>query len=131
MEGFFQASGAVLIAIVLSLTVQQQNKAISSVLTMAVCVMVLLLCGSYLQPMVQFLKELDSMGNLSGEMVSILLKTTLIGILSEIAALLCADSGNASLAQSLRILGSGVILWLSIPVFRGLMELVHKILEGI
>lgn len=131
MEGFFQAAGVVLVAVVLSLTVSQQNKSFSTVLSMAVCVMILLLCGSYLETIVQFLGELENLGNLSGEMVKILLKTTLIGIITDISALLCADSGNGSLAQALRILGTGVILWLSIPVFRGLMELIQKILEGI
>lgn len=131
MDGFFQAAGIVLVTLVLTLTVGHQNKGFSSVLSMGACVMILLLCGGYLESIVQFLEELESLGNLSGEMVKILLKTTVIGIITEVAALLCADSGNGSLAQALRILGAGVILWLSIPVFRGLMELVQKILEGI
>lgn len=131
MEGFFQAAGAVLVTVVLSLTVSSQNKSFSALLSMGVCAMVLLLCGSYLENVTAFLSELEAIGNLSGEMVKILMKTALIGMITEIAALLCTDSGNASLAQSLRILSSGVILWLSIPVFRGLLELVQKILEGI
>lgn len=131
MEGFFQAAGAVMVTVVLSLTVATQNKSFSALLSMGVCAMVLLLCGGYLESVTAFLDELETLGNLSGDMVKILLKTALIGIITEITALLCADGGNASLAQSMRILSSGVILWLSMPVFRAFLELVQKILEGI
>ena len=131
MEGFFQAAAAVLVTVVLCLTVSAQSKSFSAILAMGVCTMILLLGLQYLEPVSDFLTELESLGNLDGEMVKILLKTALIGILTEITALLCADSGNGSLAQSLRIVGAAVILWLSLPVFRGLLDLVQKILEGI
>ena len=131
MEGFFQAAAAVLVTVVLCLTVSAQSKSFSAILAMGVCTMILLLGLQYLEPVSDFLTELESLGNLDGEMVKILLKTALIGILTEITALLCADSGNGSLAQSLRIVGAMVILWLSLPVFRGLIDLVQKILEGI
>ena len=58
------------------------------------------------------------------------MKTTLIGIVTEIAALLCSDSGNAALAQALRLLSSCVMLYLSIPVFQALLDLIQRILEG-
>ena len=131
MDGFFQAAGAVLVAVILCLTLSAQSKSFSVLLSMGVCAMVLLLGLRYLEPVADFLSELEQLGNLSGEMVKILLKTTLIGILTEITALLCADGSNGSLAQSLRIVGSAVILWLSMPIFRGLLELVQQILEGL
>ena len=69
--------------------------------------------------------------NLAGDMTRILLKSTLIGMITEIVALLCSDGGNSSLAQSLRLVSTAVILCLSLPLFRGLLELVQRILEGI
>lgn len=131
MDRFFQAVGAVLVTIVLCMTVSAQNKSFSAVLSMVVCVMALILGCSYLEPVLAFLEELETLGRLSGSMVKILLKTALIGIITEVAGLLCIDGGNQSLAQSLRILSSGVILWLSLPVFQGLLELVQNILEGV
>lgn len=131
MEGFLQATGAVLIGIILTRTLSGWDKSWASILTMGVCAMVLLLGIQYLEPVVAFLRELESLGNLQTDLLTILLKTAGIGILTEITALLCADSGNASLAQSLRILSAGVILWLSLPVFQALLELIREILEGV
>ena len=131
MDDFLRAAGAVLITVVLCLTVGNQNKSFSALLAMGVCTMVLLLGLHCLEPVVDFLVELEALGNLSGDMVKILMKTAFIGVLTEITALLCTDSGNASLAQGLRFVGSVTILWLSLPVFRGLLDLVQRILEGI
>ena len=131
MEGFFQAVGCVLITVVLCLTVGSQNKSFSTLLGMIVCTMVLLLGLHYMEPVAVFVRELESVGDLSGDMVRILLKTGLICMLTEISALICSDSGSSSLAQALKITGSVVILWMSLPVLRGLLDLVQKILEGI
>ena len=131
MEVFFQTVGCVLITIVLCLTVGNLNKSFSALLAMIVCAMVLLLGLHYLKPVAAFVRELEALGNLSGDMIQILTKTALICMLTEISALLCSDSGNSSLAQALRITGSVVILWLSLPVFRRLLHLVQKILEDI
>lgn len=128
---YFQAVGAVLIALILTLLLSARDKSSASLLSMGVCSMVLIIGLTYLEPVVSFLGELENLGNLQPEMVRILLKVGGIGILAEISALLCADSGNASLGQSIKILSSGLILWLSLPVFQALMNLVQDILGGI
>jgi hypothetical protein len=45
--------------------------------------------------------------------------------------MICSDAGNASLGKSVQLLGSSVVLYLALPVFRALIELVQGILEGV
>lgn len=131
MDTFFQAAAAVLIALVLSLMLGAQAKQYALLLTMAVSAMVLILGITYLQPVIAFLEELESLGNLSSDMTGILLKAVGISMISEIAGMICADSGNGSLGKALQMLASGVVLWLSIPIFNALLDLIRGILEGI
>lgn len=131
MGAFLQAAAAVLIGLILTQLLSNRDKSYASMLSMGVCAMVLLLGVNYLAPVVDFLRELEALGSLHTELIKVLLKVAGIGILTEIAVLLCQDSGNASLAQSLRILSSALILWLSLPVFRALLELIQRILEGV
>lgn len=131
MDYFFQAAAAVMIAVVLSLMLAGQGKQYALLLSMAVCVMVLILGAAYLQPVMDFLEQLESLGNLSSNMTGILLKAVGISLISEIAGMICADSGNGSLGKALQILASGVILWLSIPIFNALLEMIRKILEEV
>lgn len=131
MAGYFQAVAAILIGLVLSLLLSARDKSWASLLTIAVCAMVLVLGMTYLEPVVAFLRELEQLGNLQSELVRVLMKVSGIGIIAEISALLCTDSGNASMAQSIKTLSSGVILWLSLPVFQALLDLIKEILGGI
>lgn len=131
MEGFFRAAGAVVILMILCVLVSSRDKSFGALLAIGGCAMVMILGLSYLSPVVDFLQDLQNLGNLQPELVRILLKVTGIAVLTEITVLLCSDSGNSSLGQSLRLLSAGVILWLSLPVFQALMELVQSTLEGI
>ena len=46
----------------------------------------------------------------------------------EITSLICTDAGNAALGKSVQILATCGILWLSIPLFTSLIDLLNKIL---
>lgn len=128
MSYFYQATAGVLLASILCLVLGKQGKDFSLLLTVSVCCMVLLLSIAYLEPVLTFLQRLKNLGNLDSEMFSILFKAVGIGILSDIATMICSDSGNASMGKALRILATAVILWLSIPVFDALLDLIQEIL---
>ena len=118
----------VLLAVVLGLSLGKQ-KDIGVLLTMAVCCMVAMIAISYLEPVLDFLRELDTLGDLQGDMLGILLKAVGIGLVSEIAGLVCTDAGNGSLGKTLQMLGSAVILYLSLPIFTAMLELIREILR--
>ncbi len=131
MTGYLQAVAGILVAVVLTLLMQQQGKSIAALLAMAVCVMVLVLGGEYLRPVLNFAQSLENLGGLDGDMIKVLLKTVGISMVSEVAVLVCNDSGNQSMGKALQILTSAVLLWMSLPAFQALMDLLAGILEGI
>lgn len=128
MEPVFKAAAVVLITVILCLALDKQSKDISILLAIAACTMVIILGITYLEPVLDFLRKLEALGDLNGGMISILFKVVGIGILSEIVGMICADAGNASLGKSLHTLSTAVILWLSIPIFEALLELIQGIL---
>lgn len=128
MDMFLQASALVLLGLILCQTL---GKNFSVLLCMGISVMILVAGISFFRPVVAFLEELQSLCNLRSDMLLILLKVTFVCIITEISALLCVDGGNASLGQSLKLISTAVVLWLSIPVFRALLDLLRRILEGV
>lgn len=131
MTVFYQATGGVLLACILTLLFASHGKETGMVLTIGVCCMVLLIMVSFLDPVMTFLRQLTDSGELDADMIRILIKIAGIAILSEIASMVCNDSGNSSLGKALQMLGTAVILWLSIPVFQSLLDLIHGILGGL
>ena len=120
MGYYLQAVGAVLLTAVLGLTLANRGKEYGIVLTILVCCMVLVIAFTYLDPVLKFLQET--------EMLLTLLKVVGIALLGEMSALICNDAGNSSLGKTLQILGSAVILWIAIPIFRSLINLLQRIL---
>ena len=128
---FLKACGASLIAVILVLLVGKNSKDIALVLTVLVCCMVALTSMEYIRPVLDFLSEIENLGGLDHNMIRILLKVAGIGLITEISSLVCADSGSASLGKTVKLLGSSVMIWLSLPLYTMLIELLQRILGAI
>lgn len=131
MEVILKAIVSVLIGVILIQIISKQNRDLSSLLVITICCIIAIGAVSYLKPVIDFLKHLQSVGKLNSEMMQILLKSVGICLLTEITALVCTDMGNASLGKSLQILSAAVILWLSLPLFQKLLDLLDAVLGAV
>lgn len=131
MTHFLQATAGVLIAMILCLTLGKEGQDFSAMLTIGVSCMVMLLGASYFQPVLTFLDRLETLGNLDSRFLTCLMKVTGIGMISQIASTVCRDAGRSALGSALQMMACAVVLWLSLPVFSGVLELVQEILGGL
>jgi len=131
MERFWQVTAGVLLAVVLGIALGKGSKDITLVLVMSVCCMVLTAALVYLEPVLDFVRELQELGQLDGTVSSVLLKAVGIGLVAEIAMLICNDSGNAALGKALQIMATALILWLAVPLMHSLLEMIQKIMGEI
>lgn len=118
-----------LIGVILALVIGKQSKDMSLLLTLAICVIVSAAALEFLEPVVELLSELRRLGNLDSEAVSIALKCAGIGLLSELVGLICADAGQSAMGKAAELLSSAAILWLSLPLLRGILELIEGVLS--
>ena len=128
MNGYLQAAAGVLLAVILVLALGKEGKQTALLLVLSVCAMVGVLALGYLEPVVDFMKRLSIVGDIGGEMLGTLLKVVSIGLIGEIAGLICTDSGNASLGKILQILSAALILRLALPLFEQLLDLLERVL---
>lgn len=128
MVHFIQAAAGVLLAVILSLSLGKQGKDMATILTIAVCSMVMVLAVAYLAPVLDYLEELKAAAGLNGQMLECLFKVTGIGLLTEMAGMVCTDAGKGSMGKALHLLGASMILWLSMPILRAMMDLIREIL---
>ena len=131
MDLFIRTCLAVLLGTLLCLILGKQGKETAVLLSAAVCCMAAIAAAQFLVPILDFLHELEGIGGIDHSLIGVLYKVVGIGILSEISALICADAGNSSLGKALQILGGTAMLWLSIPVFRTLVDLIRSILGAL
>ena len=131
MDIFFRCAGIILIVCVLSQIISKEQKDIGLLLSLFVCSGALVAALSFFQPVIAFLQQLQAAAQLDHEMLEILLKVVGIGLLTQITMLVCSDSGNGAMGKAVQLLSSAVILWLSLPMMKSLLELIRTILGEI
>lgn len=129
MELYLKGCSAAMIGLILTLIVGNNRKDFGILLSLTVCSIVVICVVGYLRPVIDYLDKLRILGNLDSEVVRILIKAVGIGFLTEISVLICNDAGNTSMGKILQYLGSSVILWLSLPLFHMMTELLQQMLN--
>ena len=128
MAEYLRWAAVVLIGLILALVLGKQSKEMGLLLTLAVCVLVSIAALGFLEPVTALLRELDRLGQLDGQALSILIKCAGIGILSELAGLLCADAGEGAMGKALSLLSNAAMLWLSLPLIAQLLNMIGEVL---
>ena len=126
MELFWKAAAGILISVILCIAIRE--KEISILLVMAVCSMVAVIAVSYIEPILELLWEMESHTTIEDGILQILLKCAGIAFVTELAGMICTDAGNASLGKIMNMLGNSAVLYLSIPIFRALLDILGEIL---
>ena len=128
---FLKTIAITMISLTVWILLSKQSKEISLSLSVIVCCIILIAAMAYVKPVLDFLNRLENLGQLDSEMISILLNAVGIIFLSELVALLCKDSGNAALGNSVQLLGTAVILWLSLPMLNSVLDTIEEILTAL
>lgn len=93
---------------------------------------VLVLVGASLamwQPVLSWLGELCETSGL-GETAALLFKGLGVGVLTQLCADLCRQSGAGDLASGVEMAGKAEILLLCLPMLRQLVEMAERLLGG-
>lgn len=117
--------------VILSVLLLKEGKVYALLLSLVVCVMILLVAATYLQPIFSFLERLTQIGDIHSNLLSFLLKIVGVGLLSQIAGAICAESGNVSLMKALQIATTATILWITLPLLEELLTLIENVLEAV
>lgn len=128
MDIFLKVTIGVLITAILSLILSKQCQEISLLLTICVCCLIVAAMATYLQPVLEFAMHLVQLGQLNQDMLTVLMKVVGIGLISQIAGLICADAGNQTLSKVLQIMTTVVILWVSIPLLEEVLSLIETVM---
>ena len=128
MNGFYQAAVLTLLGAILFLVLGKRSGELAVILCLAVCSLVGMIALQYWRQIAEFIQKLQDSFGFDREMVRILYKVTGIGILTEICVAICSDSGNTALGKSLQLVSCLVMVYLSIPMFQEMLQLIQEML---
>ena len=131
MDDFWKTTALVLLTVILSLSLDKTERDISAVMGIVALCVAACAAVTILNPVLNYLVELQRLFHLPDDLISILLKAVGIALVAELSATICADAGNASLGKMLQILGGAAVLTLSVPMFRTLMTIIKEMIGGL
>ena len=131
MDDFWKTTALVLLTVILSLSLDKTERDISAVMGIVALCIAACAAVTILNPVLNYLVELQRLFQLPDSLVSILMKAVGIALVAELSATICADAGNASLGKMLQILGGAAVLTLSVPMFRTLMTIIKEMIGGL
>lgn len=127
MDTFLKAIAGTLIATILYIILGKHGKDISVLLMIAVCTILAVMALQYITPVIDFVIELQNISKMDSKMLQIVLRAVGIGLITEFATLICTDAGNTSMSKGLQLLATGIILWLSLPLFTQIIDTIEEL----
>ena len=131
MELFFRISAGALVTVILSALLVKEGRVYAILLSLAVCAMIFVAAAAYFQPILSFLERLIYIGDLHSNVLGLLLKIGGIGLVSQLASMICVDAGNVSLMKVLQIITTAAILWITLPLLEELLAIIEEVLEAV
>lgn len=130
MEAVWKLIAAAILCSILCLLLQKQSPELTAALCVLGCVLCLSLALPLLAPVVSFLRRLEELTQLSGAIFAPLLKTVAVGILTQLAAAVCRDSGRQALAKAVEVCSSLACMYLALPLFEMALSLLQDMIGG-
>lgn len=128
MEVVVKIAAVSLLGTCTALLLRRSNPELAVPLGAVVCVFALFaLCG-VLEPIRDFLDEVQSLSGLSSVYFLPVLKCVAIGIAAKVAADLCRDGGQSAMAGAVELGGTAAALFVSLPLVRSFLTLLQKLL---
>lgn len=130
MQSFLQAAVLGVLAAVLATLLKRNSKDLALVLTIAACCIIGVLVVRTAKPIVDFLGRLQGMTGLDAELMTPMLKAVGIGLLTEIAAGVCADAGEGAIGKLVELAGGLLALSVALPLLEAVLQMLKTMGGG-
>ena len=120
--------GVGLIALIIIVILKQYRPEFTIYASIIAGVIIIFMITDSVSGIITMLQDIANKSNINGEFLKILIKITGIAILTEFAVSICQDSGESAVANKIDIGGKVIIISISIPIIRALLETVLRIL---
>ncbi len=115
-----------IVAMVLALSLKSRNPEISSLVSIAVCIVIVFLCVERIRTILSGMNRIINYIHIDRLYIGILIKLIGIAYICEFAAGISKDAGYQAIASQIELVGKLTMLMVSMPV---LMQVLNTILE--
>ncbi len=129
MDTLIRAAAAGIVGAILISILKKQNQPMALALLLACCCLLCVTLLSLIRPLLSFVERLRETAGFSNAFLMPLLKVVAIGLITDIAATVCSDAGESSLARLIGLCGAAAALYCALPLLEAVLSLVETLLE--
>lgn len=112
---------------VLTLIIKRTNPEISTVLTLAVCMVIVGMSLKVFSSVSEVLELVEVGSGFSSAYTAPIIKCVGIGITARLGSDLCKDSGQEAVASSVEICGALCALYVSLPLIKTMLRMIGEL----
>ena len=127
MEILVKAAAVSVVGAVLAIVLKKNSPEMALLLTVSLGCLVLYLAVDVVTNVAQFMDDLSSVAGISSASLAIVMKTVGIAILTKLAAGICSDAGQGSVASALELMGSAAALYIALPLMKTVFQMVSSL----
>lgn len=113
---------------IFALLLRQYSREQSMMTSLITCIGVMGAFIGLAEPFIREVEELFFSTGISSDYIALIFKATAVCIITQITSELCRDSGENAIASVAELWGRGLLLTMSLPVTKALLELINNFL---
>lgn len=116
------------IALIIAIILKQYKPEFAIYVSIIAGVLILTFLSGKINEIINLIESMATKSNVNIKYIEILMKITAIAILTEFAVSICKDANENSIASKIDIGGKVLIISISLPIIKALLETTIKIL---
>lgn len=119
------------IALIIAIILKQYRPEFAIYVSIIAGVLILLFLSDKITEIFNLVESMSTKSNINSKYIMILIKITGIAILTEFAVSVCKDANETSIASKIDMGGKVLIIAISLPIIKALLETTIKILPWV
>ena len=128
MEEIIKIIGIGLVALVIIIILKQYKPEYAIYVSIIAGILILFFAIEKLTGIIELLQSISNKTYINQQFLGILLKITGIAFLTEFAVSVCSEAGEKAIANKIEIGSKVIIITMSMPIIKSLLELIMEIL---
>ena len=128
MEEIIKIIGIGLVALVIIIILKQYKPEYAIYVSIIAGILILFFAIEKLTGIIELLQSISNKTYINQQFLGILLKIKGIAFLTEFAVSVCSDAGEKAIANKIEIGSKVIIITMSMPIIKSLLELIMEIL---
>lgn len=128
MEEIIKIIGIGLVSLVIIIILKQYKPEYAIYVSIIAGILILFFAIEKLTGIIELLQSISNKTYINQQFLGILLKITGIAFLTEFAVSVCSDAGEKAIANKIEIGSKVIIITMSMPIIKSLLELIMEIL---